>query len=572
MGVPNFIPWCYNKFNNCYTMYKNNINNVNILYIDANCFIHPQAKIICSLNQDLLDNDNIDLLEKKIFKQILYYIQLLIDIINPSDLVYIAIDGVAPMAKIKHQRIRRFKTIYDKMTLINIAKKHNKKIYKEWNTSAITPGTKFMENLTKEIITWIDNNKTNKCKIIFSSSYSSGEGEHKILQHIKQNNNDKINTVIYGLDTDLIFLSLASHKKNIYLMREKSEIEVNSNNTSGFSYISIDTLRNVIAENMIINVYNIEIINDENKKKIINDFIFLCYLGGNDFIPHIPSLNIKPHNNNIINGVDTLLETYIFVKKNNNMFLINDMEININFLIELFDILSKKEEEYFNSIYKNQKKLYVCKNNDLYEIDKYNYEENIIENYIDTIQFCNPNKTFTQCKSNYYNYYFESDNYSIKKKINEEYFKGLIWTIHYYFDKCKDYEWYYPYHHAPFISDLKDYLLNINNINIIKQYEKLYSIGIWFNEEINPIQQLLLVLPYESSYLIPKKFRNILFNNKILKYFPHNILDIKIDYLFKKKSWQNILMIDIIPAITILKLTNHLFDLNYHYHEYIVNN
>ena len=122
-------------------------------------------------------------LEKKIIKQVISYIELLISETKPTETVYIAVDGVAPMAKIKHQRLRRFKTIYDRNIKEQIAKKYNRTLETEWNTSAITPGTMFMDKLTKSILQWIKINKFN-CKIIFSSSYTPGEGEHKLLQYI----------------------------------------------------------------------------------------------------------------------------------------------------------------------------------------------------------------------------------------------------------------------------------------------------------------------------------------------------------------------------------------------------
>ena len=38
-----------------------------------------------------------------------------------------------------------------------------------------------------------------------------------------------------------------------------------------------------------------------DKNNIINDFIFICYLMGNDFLPHLPSLDIYE------NAIDTLI-------------------------------------------------------------------------------------------------------------------------------------------------------------------------------------------------------------------------------------------------------------------------
>ena len=66
----------------------------------------------------------------------------------------------------------------------------------------------------------------------------------------------------------------------------------------------------------------------------------------------------------------------------------------------------------------------------------------------------------------------------------------------------------------------------------------------------------MLVLPHESSFLVPVSYRNIMFGYRLKEYFPDRIVDIKIDYLYKGKGWQNILMIPIIPARKVLKLTS----------------
>ena len=114
MGVPGFVAWLYKNHKNTNFIFKqlfklNNlstnddirINEVKHLLIDANCLIHPQARKVC-LENPLLVEKNLELLEKKIIKQVINYIELLINEIKPSESIYIAIDGVAPMGKILH--------------------------------------------------------------------------------------------------------------------------------------------------------------------------------------------------------------------------------------------------------------------------------------------------------------------------------------------------------------------------------------------------------------------------------------------------------------------------------------
>lgn len=598
MGIPGFVAYLYKNHKNKNFIFKQllkknldgKIDSIQHLLIDANCLIHPQARLVCQNNPNLVES-NLDLLEKKIVKQVINYIETLINETKPTGSIYIAVDGVAPMAKIKHQRLRRFKSVYDRKVNESIAKNHNKVLPKEWNTSAITPGTIFMDKLMKSILLWIKLTKFD-CKVIFSSSYTPGEGEHKLLQYLKKidlKQND--NTVIYGLDADLLFLSLASKKDNIYLMRETSQMEIDGSKfDAGFSYLSIDILKDIIKDEM---TPRLKINKDLNIKNIIDDFVFLCYFCGNDFLPTIPTLNIKPQNKKIPNGIDTIIDAYsaviININNNNNkdinyLININDGKINLNYdlFVKVLDVLSEQEDAYFQDMFRNRRYIRNTYSKDPYEIEKYNYEENIINNYYDPIQLgCDdatnvsskdPKHNLNTWKKKYYKHYFGNDKLN---NILDEYVKGLVWTTHYYYNKCKDYEWFYNHHHGPFISDLRDYIKS--NKNRLEHYEYIYnSDSIWFEKEIRPLQQLMLVLPHESSYLIPVSYRNLMFSYKLNNYFPMKILDIKMDYLYKSRAWQNIPMINIIPARTVLNLTSKVIlkeeaERNKMYNEYVKN-
>ena len=77
------------------------------------------------------------------------------------------------------QRLRRYKTILDKKieneikTDLNMPKEGN-----VWDKNAISPGTNFMNKLTKINAFFNEYSKLNtNVKIIFSSSYIPGEGE-----------------------------------------------------------------------------------------------------------------------------------------------------------------------------------------------------------------------------------------------------------------------------------------------------------------------------------------------------------------------------------------------------------
>jgi 5'-3' exoribonuclease 2 len=613
MGVPGFVAWLYHNHKNTNFIFKHllksnmintteinteintenydlnfddkhQIDSIDHLLIDANCLIHPQARQVCLDNPHLIDS-NLELLEKKIIKQVIAYIELLIDQTKPTKSIYIAVDGVAPMAKIKHQRLRRFKSVYDRKIFESLAKKHNKVLPKEWNTSAITPGTIFMDKLMKSLLSWIKTKKFD-CKVIFSSSYTPGEGEHKLLQYMKNRDFDSDpNTVIYGLDADLLFLSLASEKKNIYLMRETSQMEIDGSQfTEGFSYLSIDILNELIRNEMVSRLPSTKM---WCQQSLANDFVFLCYFCGNDFLPNIPSLSIKPHNKKIPNGIETIMEAYAEVLSNaelisnsdsdtklytdqTDQYLINistnaegNRHIKINKLMfeEILENIAEQETAYYNDFFRFKRFINRSNKTEPFDIDKQNYEENVIERYYDPIRLGDPANNLHDWKRKYYKHYHHIDIDTSNQSDNslnvvlDEYIRGLVWTTYYYYDKCKDYEWFYDHHHGPFISDLLNYIRRFPNR--IEYFENLYGINaIWYENEIKPLQQLMLVLPHESSFLVPSSYRNIMFGYKLKEFFPDRIFDIRIDYLYKGKAWQNIPMIPIIPARKILKLTS----------------
>ena len=227
MGVPGFFKWLLRK--NKRMLVKQLNFKPNILYIDANCLFHPQCfnvlekynkekiEIHKELNhQAKMSCEVIEDLESVMIDEIIKYIEYIIKISNTS-CTYIAVDGCAPASKLNQQRKRRYMSHLTNKFKLDIKKKYNKEDFYEWSNTVITPGTIFMEKLHLAIINYI-NQKRN---IIYSSYHTPSEGEHKILQHIKNNHNTNI--VIYGLDADLIFLSMASYA-DIHLMRESNNV------------------------------------------------------------------------------------------------------------------------------------------------------------------------------------------------------------------------------------------------------------------------------------------------------------------------------------------------------------
>ena len=520
MGVPGFFMWLLKQYKTKKIVFQKSDDSMIIDYIliDMNCMIHPE----CFKTLDTISITDIEKIEAKMRTNIITYLEKIINYAVPKKGIYIAIDGVAPVAKMKQQRLRRFKSISDRDLYSNLRKKHNKVNPFFWNNSAITPGTNFMRNLHNVITDWAKNyTDKNKIEVIYSSSNVPGEGEHKLLQFIR-NNKTQYNYAIYGLDADLIFLALSTGLNSIYLMREGNILKTK---TEGFNYVSIEIMKDCIVDTMhkaLIKCEREEIFKILDKKKLIDDFIFICYLIGNDFIPHMPSLDIYD------GAINTLIDKYIdtIIEYPEQSIIIRNPTIDIN--TKLFYIFINKmamiEEETLKINYNKKHYKIHCSSDDPYDIEVHKIE-NMKFKVNDTILL--GSDSMNEWRPRYYKHHYmieekEIDDFS--QKIVYQYMMGLKWIACYYFDKCPDWEWHYIYDHPPFLVDIIKYINNFSDIKFT------------LHSALSPFEQLLIVLPHQSSYLLPQCLQKIMLN---LKGSARHLYPTKfeLDMIGKKKYW-----------------------------------
>ena len=98
---------------------------------------------------------------------------------------------------------------------------------------------------------------------------------------------------------------------------------------------------------LMVNTFEINKTRDE----CIKDYIFICFLLGNDFLPHFPAINIRH------NGVDLLLQLYKMLYGNNNKTLIKNGKICWKNLKTFISNIGDNEEELLLNIYKIRNKL-----------------------------------------------------------------------------------------------------------------------------------------------------------------------------------------------------------------------
>jgi len=519
MGIPLYFKQLSEKYPNIIVdNISDNISDNN-LFLDLNCAIHPCCRKI--LEEHSSSNNNKLAVEKKMITEVLVYIQSLVKMCNPK-LLYIAIDGVAPCAKMNQQRLRRYKTVYEKVKTNEIKKQEKIELNQfDWNTNAISPGTEFMDKLSMGIKTELNTNTLyENIKVYFSDAYSAGEGEHKILEFIRTHTLDgKI--VVYGLDADLIVLSFVSQKNHIFLLREAMSFGKPIYNK--FLYLDIDNLKYFVVKDIKekILVKDPTLVFDVDKlNNLLDDYIFITFLIGNDFLPHLIAFDLRD------DGLEFLLTKYIDLYCSYETNLVNRTKNNINWNFvkvylnelknyesELLLKMSKKRQKFrlrrpYDSEY--AKKLDLLNNYPILNQEKEHYVDIGTKNW----------------KHRYYNKALNIYDDDDLKECCLNYITGLKWTFDYYFRGCKCWKWKYNYRHAPTIMDIL-HVMNSINLNELK-----------FNDSkpYNPIVQLLSVLPKSSSDLLPPQYRSLMMaSSNIGDYYPETY---EIDTYYKRYFWQ----------------------------------
>jgi 5'-3' exonuclease len=148
MGVPAFFGWILKNLKYRSVLSKKLDKRPKSLYIDANCFFHPQCFKILKYFPNETDSD---ILEDYMIKRIIKFFIFLENYVNPTDYIYLAVDGVAPIAKQKQQRGRRIRAILDTEERNKIKQKYGIATNDVWSNIVITPGTNFMDKLDKAL-------------------------------------------------------------------------------------------------------------------------------------------------------------------------------------------------------------------------------------------------------------------------------------------------------------------------------------------------------------------------------------------------------------------------------------
>lgn len=588
MGIPAFFRWLHKKYpamvepmgdNNLDPETRNKMWFDN-LYLDMNNIIHP-----CTHPEDKPPPQT----EEEMFEAIFAYTDQVIEMCRPRNLVYLAIDGVAPRAKMNQQRTRRFRAVQEseekrlqieeiraKLRAQNI--EPDRQETASFDSNVITPGTEFMTNLSLALQKWIKKKLTTfderrvwhkDLKVILSDASVPGEGEHKIMDYLRGEKaspryNPHLRHCLYGADADLIMLGLATHEKHFVILREEfkpfqprpcdlchlfghklaecqglksiedsKKTPIVGNGGPEFIVIKLYVLKEMLKRDMLQESY-VEL----ELERFIDDYIFLCFFVGNDFLPHLPCLDIRE------NAVDRLVRIYHNVNRSYwrpGLYLTDKGKVDLERCQEILHELGQSEIEIFRRRKVNDAR-YESRQ---LESKRYKWREE----HPNGEQFPEQEPTPQDyirlgdygCKERYYlsKFRFQGRFTDIADMVTREYVRGLCWVMAYYYDGCPDWQWFYPFHYAPFAEDMRS----------------IMNIDLNFNSKappFKPLEQLMGVFPEKSASALPESWRKLMSDpqSPIIDFYPTNF---KIDMNGKKQAYLGVALLPFIDERRLFK-------------------
>ena len=565
MGIPSYFSYII-KNHGSILQKAMDITRMNIqfhsLYMDCNSILYDSYRDITQQQQPQQPISQ-DTFENEILKSTIEKIQYYIEKIRPSDTIYIAFDGVAPFAKMEQQRTRRYRSMYE--STIFTETDNTNTLPQHSSSMMFTPGTSFMQKLSKRMKSeFICTGTTAMRKygvqqILVATPDEPGEGEHKLYTHIRENkhkfspspSSTSVNTeipkiAIYGLDADLIMLSLfhLTYAPEIYVFREAPAFaslyldptfNPNKNpDTNEPWFIDIAKLGRSLASEMDCSAP------DPHR---MNDYVFLCFFLGNDFLPHFPALNIRT------NGIQRLLDIYRKCIGNipERFLLSRTTPPNINWseVTRFITELAKYETTFIHQEYAVRKK-WDSKTIEKYSRKTIEDERKLMDDI--PILFRQEESYIAPKEDGWEDRYYQrllSPTHSNltkedKKEVCIHYLEGLEWVCHYYTQGCLHWRWKYPYAYPPLLKDLAMYSPPLQT-NFIHPETDMYS-----SKPFHPYTQLIYVLaPNCHSTILPESVQKYIHdtNNTFLHHFaPHktreDILQWRFIWCFCRYFWE----------------------------------
>jgi 5'-3' exonuclease len=493
MGIKHFYGW-FRKHRNLGSSISRSKPNVDHLMIDMNGVIHEAAqktfkygkynfskreivipKRLKTSGIKLKPKPTLQEMNLKLFQEVKVEVNRLVEIAKPSKTVFMAIDGVAPMSKQNQQRQRRFK-----------AGKERTENDSSFDSICITAGTSFMKELSKSLLEdgWLLSD--NPLNVFLSDDSSPGEGEHKIMDSIRLSVEDDDVFCVVGMDADLILLCCTLQKTNVFIMRE--------NEKKDFSFINIGKVKKAL-KTLSINVDDL--------------IIWSCFIG-NDFLPPIPTLEIRE-------SAPEIGALEFFFQNYQKPLIDSHGYLNIFEIIRLLKLVQDREQAIMDARRVDEERI----KNPLWQGDINQYRIDFREQKV--LKYCS-----AYCSDN-----FHLENEKLNERLVHDFMKTVQWVHKYYtkgINATQAWSWFFPFNYALHANYFVEYL-KVKPI-ISYRFEK--------TKPSHPHEQLLRVVPISSKALIPENLQ------EYAKELAEKNTLFEIDLSGKRQEWEAVVIVNFV--------------------------
>lgn len=460
------------------------------LYFDFNCLIYHVARSNKMPPYSVMQHKE---WEAKLLENIQQYILHVWRQGGEPTEVFLAVDGVVPLAKIKQQRLRRFKSAWlvEEERQLGIREAGGE----SWDTNSITPGTLFMEKLGTSLRSLCSQRGKGWS---VSDAEEPGEGEQKIMRLLRQRDaayyNGKGSVLVYGLDADLILLTMLNGVgrgvQNCFLMREDEEFgRKNPGELDAFSYFNMNKLPSSLWKDF-------NSLTEDQKSARIRNYVAGMSLLGNDFLPHSLSMKVRE------DGHEQLANDLLDLEKQGLSLLVQDTSGLWSIQKEVLQTLLTKwagqeEGAILDSIRKKLVQRHTVNQVDAEQVLQNRPLEWSVEAEAVQWEKGEGGKSRLAFRPGWRSIYHEKWNRDMPKEtLCEQYLYGLQWVIDYYTGQQEvPNTWMYPTSLPPLWCDLVHFLQSDHGRSL-PNYKKTL---------IRPQQQLAMVMPLSSWHLIRDK-------------------------------------------------------------------
>jgi len=557
MGIPSYFAHVLKKYPHVIKRLSE-LPCIHNLYLDCNGMIYD---VVRQMQFNPAEQASY---ESELLQRMCESIDACIAIMRPIRSVFLAFDGVAPVAKLNQQRERRYKSWYLGEMETQRRRDYNKTAQRvgrveppkpAWNTSSITPGTQFMNALHVKLAEHygasLNGASLNGASIMVSSSKEPGEGEHKLFEYIREHAAEHagVNTVIYGLDADLIMLCM-SHlhiSRGIYLYRETPEFVKSINvalDEKERYFMDIPEFADAILENLRFPIPLPHRVAPPGKGAVRKeplgvwgalvapqlDYIFMCFMLGNDFMPHFPALNIRT------TGIATLMDAYratigadetIIQTTPQNEYIIhwpNYKKFVAHLAAQELTLIRK---EHATRDRQSRHMRDTDKEDDvMHDVMMLPMTQRSVERGIDPF--------VAGWERRYYAALCDIHDHdrAARDALCRNYLEGMEWTFRYYTRGCVDWKWTYANHYPPLLADLVHHIPETHDPTNAFSFLQVKP-----KEPIRDVVQLCYVLPRASHALLPPSVQRALMRSKLAsKYTDDGSPDFK--WAYCKYFWE----------------------------------